>query len=442
MRVFTQKYYIRIKLLKYLSVLFSDRKYLEIVFRMKMGYPLNLDNPQTFSEKLQWLKLNDRHPEYTRLVDKYEVKKYVASVIGEKYVIPTLAVYDRVEDIDYSQLPNQFVLKCTHDSGGIVICKDKDKFDNIAAEKKLRKGLRRNYFLQNREWPYKNVKPRIIAEKYMTDDGEELKDYKIFTFGGEPKIIEIDYNRFKGHLRNLYTTDWQKIDAIIKYPSDEKRVFDKPKVLDELLDLSRKLAFGTPHVRTDFYIVDNQVFFGELTFFHESGMARIEPKEFDKKMGDWICLPTESGGVILNKGNIYIYMRFAKQQHKDLVDYKFFCFKGEPKFCQVIQDRHTKETIDFFDMEWNHQEFVGLNPAAGPAAICPQQPQKYGEMKEIARKLSEGYPFMRIDLYSVNNSVYFGEMTFFPASGLGVFTPDRYNKILGDMIIIQQESCL
>lgn len=282
---------IKLKCVCKLARFYSDRKFLETLFPLRTGYKLNLDNPQTFNEKLQWLKLNNRRPEYTQMVDKVEAKKYVANIIGEEHIIPTLAVYDRVEDIDFDVLPNQFVLKCTHDSGGIVVCKDKSKLDRKAALAKLKWGLSKNYYYQNREWPYKNVKPRIIAEKYMTDDGEELKDYKVFTFGGEPKIVEIDYNRFKGHMRNLYSTDWEKIDAVIKYPSDETRIFEKPKVLNEVLELSKKLSLGTPHLRTDFYIVDDKVFFGELTFFHESGMAHITPHTFDEKMGSWIKLP-------------------------------------------------------------------------------------------------------------------------------------------------------
>ena len=277
------------------SRFYSDRSFLEKMFPLRTGYKLDLDNPKTYNEKLQWLKLYNRNPLYTKMVDKIEAKDFVANIIGKKYIIPTLAVYEKAEDIDFNALPDSFVLKCSHDSGGIVICQDKSKLDKAAAIKKLKKGLKTNYYYQNREWPYKNVKPRIIAEQYMTDDGQELKDYKVFTFGGEPKIIEIDYNRFQGHLRNLYDTDWKKIDATIKYPSDPERTFDKPIVLEELLELSRKLSAGTPHLRTDFYIVNNNIFFGELTFFHESGMAPFDPEQFGMVLGDWICLPSPMG---------------------------------------------------------------------------------------------------------------------------------------------------
>ncbi len=268
----------------------SDEFYIKTIWKRRMGYQLKLDNPQTFNEKLQWLKLYDHNPIYTKMVDKYEVKKYVANIIGEDHIIPTLAVYDNYDEIDFDILPDQFVLKCTHDSGGLVICKDKANFDKKEAKRKLTKCLRHNFYWDGREWPYKNVKPRIIAERYMTDGDGELKDYKVFTFGGEPKIIQLDYNRFKGHMRNLYNTKWERIDATIEFPTDKNRDFKKPEVLDLLLSLSQRLSQGIPHLRTDFYIVDDKVYFGEMTFYHGSGMETIEPHTFDKQMGDWIDL--------------------------------------------------------------------------------------------------------------------------------------------------------
>lgn len=174
----------------------SDEKFLKRKYKLILGHSLNLKNPTLFSEKLQWLKLHDRKPIYTTMVDKYEAKKYVANIIGEQYIIPTLGVWDKFEDIDFNKLPNQFVLKCTHDSGGLVICRDKRKFDVKAAKKKINRSLKRNYFWQGREWPYKNVKPRVIAEKYMEDaQSGELKDYKFFCFNGMPKFMYISNDR-------------------------------------------------------------------------------------------------------------------------------------------------------------------------------------------------------------------------------------------------------
>lgn len=274
--------------------LLSDKLYLKIQYRRILREKLNIDNPKKFNEKLQWLKLYNRRPEYTTMVDKYAVKDYVAKIIGEQYIIPTLGVWEKPEDIDWDKLPNQFVLKCTHDSGGLVICRNKVDLDKEAAKDKLRKCLRKNYYWAGREWPYKNVPPRIIAEKYMEVAPEvgDLPDFKVFNFNGEPKLVEIDYNRFVSHMRNIYTIDWEKTDIKIDFPSDDNKVFNKPEVMDELKDLCRRLSAGIPFVRSDFYIVDNKLFFGELTFFPDAGYVHLTPEEYQKKLGDWIVLPT------------------------------------------------------------------------------------------------------------------------------------------------------
>lgn len=268
-----------------------DELYLRVLFRLMTGKKLNLQSPETFGEKIQWLKLHDHNPDYKIMVDKYAVKEYVADKLGSKYIIPTLGVWDRVEDIDWDSLPNQFVLKCTHDSGGLVICKDKNKLDKREASKKLNSCLKKSFYKLYREWPYKDVPHRIIAEKYIEDESGELNDYKVFNFGGEPRMIQVDYNRFNGHLRNLYSPKWDRINATMGYPSDPSREFPKPEVLDELLELCKKLSVGIPHVRTDFYIVNNKIYFGEMTFYHSSGFQKITPKEFEKALGDWIILP-------------------------------------------------------------------------------------------------------------------------------------------------------
>ena len=260
-----------------------------------MGYPLNIDNPQTFNEKLQWLKLYDRNPLYTTMVDKYEAKKYVAGIIGEEHIIPTLAVYDKVEDIDFDTLPNQFVLKCTHDSGGIFICHDKTKLVRQDAIKKLRKGLKKNFYWYYREWPYKNVRPRIIAEKYMEDEsGWQLKDYKIFCFNGEPQFIEVDYDRYVGHKLNVYDLNWQFIDFYMTSPNDANVIIEKPKQLDLMLEKARRLSLGIPFVRVDFYSICDNIYFGELTFHPGSGLIDFHPREYDKIVGEKLVLPIKS----------------------------------------------------------------------------------------------------------------------------------------------------
>ena len=272
----------------------SDSFYLKMIFRAKLGYSLDLKNPKTFNEKLQWLKLYDCNPLYTQLVDKYEVRKFVAEKIGEEYLIPLLGVWDRFEDIDFDALPSQFVLKCTHDSGSVVICKDKTAFDIKVAQNKLNKCLKRNFYYVGREWPYKDVKPRIICEKYMEDEsGAELKDYKIFCFNGMPKIIQVDFDRFTNHKRNLYDVEWNYIPVSIQYPTDQNNIVNKPEKLEKMLNFAKILSKNIPHVRVDFYSIHDKIYFGELTFTHGSGYENFEPEEFGLQMGSWLELPRE-----------------------------------------------------------------------------------------------------------------------------------------------------
>lgn len=275
----------------------SDEAFIKLQFKERFGYPLDLKYPRTFNEKLLWLMLYDRRPEYTRLADKYAVKKWVADRIGEEYIIPTLGVWEHFDDIDFDALPDQFVLKCTHDSGSIVIVRDKAKLDRAAAKKKLERALRRNYYIGAREWQYKDIPPRIIAEKYMTDEsGVELKDYKVFCFNGEPKLIQVDYGRFTNHKRNLYTTDWQYVKGAINYPTDPDHPIKRPTQLEKMLTLAHTLSAGFPQVRVDFYSIEDHIYFGELTFTHEAGLARFDPESLAVEMGGWIKLPTSGGG--------------------------------------------------------------------------------------------------------------------------------------------------
>jgi hypothetical protein len=255
------------------------------------GRKLDLSEPRSFNEKLQWIKLYDRKPEYTSYVDKYAVRKHIAKTIGEEYLIPLLGVYDRVEDIDWGALPNQFVLKCTHGSGFNIICADKTKLDIEASKRKLRKWMKQNLFWYGREWAYKNVKPRIVCEKFMVDEsGKELKDYKIFCFGGEPKLIEVDYNRFINHKQSLYDTQWNYIHASMHYHSDPKIQIRKPEKLEEMLKLARILAKEFYQLRVDLYYVNGRIYFGEMTLYDTSGYARFQPEEFGELLGSWIQL--------------------------------------------------------------------------------------------------------------------------------------------------------
>ena len=257
---------------------------------------MDLDNPKTFNEKLQWLKLYDRRPEYTTMVDKYEVKFYVAEHIGEQYIIPTLGVWNHFDEIDFDILPDQFVLKCTHDSGGLIICRDKGKIDIRKAKKKIEQSLKQNFYYWGREWPYKNVIPRVIAEEYMEDEyGRELKDYKVLCFNGVPKLIELHSGRYTNHhTQDFYDTDWNKLTISQTGLPDYQvtsEVFPRPNALQEMISLSRVLAENIPHIRVDWYLIHGQLFFGELTFFDGSGFVPFDDPKDDLMMGDWITLP-------------------------------------------------------------------------------------------------------------------------------------------------------
>lgn len=270
----------------------SDKYFIKVFWKQMMGYPLDLKCPMTFNEKLQWMKLYDRNPKYTDLVDKLKAKYWVAEKIGSEHVIPTIAVYDSVDDIRLEELPEQFVLKCNHDSGGVVICKDKGKFDFDAAKAKLKKSFEHNFYWDYREWAYKDVERKIFAEQYMqVPMQDDLMDYKVFNFNGEPKLIQVDFDRFKSHKRNIYDTEWNFIDAIIQFPNNPLYVIDKPKVLNEMLALASKLGSGFPHVRTDFYIINDRIYFGEMTFYHGAGFEKFIPESLGQEMGQWLVLP-------------------------------------------------------------------------------------------------------------------------------------------------------
>lgn len=284
---------IRKRTIQLLAPILSDKLYTKLWFRHKMGYWYDEKNPQTFCEKMQWLKLNYQRSDFTQMVDKVDAKYYVAGIIGEEYIIPTLGVWDSFDDIDFRELPDGFILKCAHDSSKGVVVRDKSEMDIPAIKKRMEKYQKSTYFLKNREYPYKNVPHRLIAEKFLVNG-----------------------------------------------------------------------------------------------------------------------------------------------QDDELKDYKFFCFNGRAEYCQLIADRTTEETIDFYDREWKHQDFIGLNPKVHHAKSLEICPNNYNEMLAVADKLATAicHPFVRIDLYNVNGKVYFGEITFFPGSGTGEFKPKEWDYILGNMI--------
>jgi hypothetical protein len=281
------------------SAIIPDTLYLKCAYRHYIGKTLNLNDPVTFNEKLQWLKLHDRKDIYKTMVDKYEAKKYVASIIGDEYIIPTLGVWDTVNEIDFSTLPNRFVLKCTHDSGGVIICKDKNKFDFALAKRKLARNLRKNFYLGGREWPYKGIKPRIIAEEYMEDESTgELRDYKFFTFNSTAKALFIASDRQNENEEtkfDFFDMEFKHLDVRNGHPFATKEI-KKPETFEQMRKAAEILSKGIPHLRVDFYEVNGKMYFGELTFYQNSGLVPIEPPEWDKTLGEWLVLPDDVGG--------------------------------------------------------------------------------------------------------------------------------------------------
>lgn len=268
-----------------------DELYLKLQFRAQMGKKLNLENPKTFNEKLQWLKLHDRKPQYTIMVDKYLAKKYIADKIGEEYIIPTLGVWNSADDIDFGQLPEQFVLKCNHNSGGLVICTDKSKLNITKAKEKLSKALKKNFFPMGREWPYKDVQRKIIAEKFMVDEsGTELKDYKIFCFNGKAEYVEVDFNRFVEHKLNPYDFDWNPLNFCDTSKNDYTANIPKPKRLEEMKRIAEELSKDIPFLRVDFYSIFDKIYVGELTLYPGSGWIQFDPKSTDEKYGKLLKL--------------------------------------------------------------------------------------------------------------------------------------------------------
>lgn len=273
-----------------------DELFLKCMFRAKMDRKLNLSAPNTYNEKLQWLKLYDRNPRYCVLVDKYEVKKFVKTVIGEEHIIKTLGIWNSFDEIDFEKLPNSFVLKCTHDSGGLIICKEKSKLNVYEARKKINRSMRVNYYYHNREWPYKDVKPRIIAEEYMEDEsGYELKDYKWFCFNGVPKLMFIASDRGDPATDtkfDFFDMEFNHMPFTNGHPNSEK-TFVKPKGFETMKEMAINLSTGIPHARIDFYDINGKVYFGEITLFHWSGMKPFEPESWDYTLGEWINLPVK-----------------------------------------------------------------------------------------------------------------------------------------------------
>lgn len=275
-----------------------DSIYLRYMYKKIMGRRLNLKHPKTFNERLQWLKIHDRNPIYTKLVDKYEAKRIIRKKIGKKYIIPTLAVWDKVDDIDFAGLPKRFVIKCTHNSGGVVVYSERNQLDLKTVKSIIDKGFNSNFYWQGREWPYKNVKPRIIVEQYMCDDSskpivqQELSDYKFYCFNGYVDCVMVCYDRASGDTKYYFFDQSWNLKRINKRGVEAPLDFTlpKPECLDEMISIAKKLSKGIPFVRVDLYVCDGKPYFGEMTFYPQSGFDPNYLRKTDYYFGNCIDL--------------------------------------------------------------------------------------------------------------------------------------------------------
>lgn len=288
---------IGLRMLRHYGQWLSDKTYVKLYYRFSMGKKLNLKNPQTFNEKLNWIKLYDHNPLYTTLVDKFAVKSWVVKRIGEQYIIPTLGVWNSFDEIDFERLPNQFVLKTTHGGGsvGVVICKNKDKFDMESAKQKIEKSMKISGYDTIREWPYKNVPRRILAERFVSPspDADDLPDYKFFCFDGEVKALFVATDRLGGDVKfDFFDADFNHLDLYQRHPMSNKCV-SKPACFEEMKNIAARLSKGLPEARVDLYDVNGKVYFGEITFFHHGGVVPFHPSEWDNIFGMWITLPPQ-----------------------------------------------------------------------------------------------------------------------------------------------------
>lgn len=421
----------------------SDKYFIKVFWKRMMSYPLDLKHPKTFNEKLQWMKLYDRNPLYTNLVDKLKVKAWVADKIGSEHVIPTLAVYNSVDDIRLEELPDQFVLKCNHDSGGVVLCRDKSEFDLDAAKEKLKKSLDRNFYWDYREWAYKDVERKIFAEKYMVDSTMRSEfNNSNDGLNDNPRIIEVDFDLFKWHKRRAYNTAWNVIEKHILSVDALPNVIDNQRVLREIRSLVTKYSEMVPIGNIDYYLINNRIYFVEVTF-HDDNNSDFTLEVIGLEKGNCVTMPTNkrfSKGWLVGHDEYLVYFHSEPKRPKfvGLKDYKFFCFNGEPKIMYVANDRSEFPTMDFFDMDYCRLPLYTVDP---PAFFPPSKPNGFEEMKGFAALLSQNIPQVRVDFYENEEGVFFGEMTFYHSTGFSEIHPMEWNQKMGEWIKLPKKRC-
>ena len=426
------------------SWVLPDKLYLSLEFKKHMGFFPNFKNPKTFNEKLQWLKLYDRKPVYTTLVDKYEVKPYVEKIIGKEHIIPTLGVYDKFDDIDFDSLPNQFVIKCTHDSAGVIIVRNKSTFDKEKARKKIKKCLKTNFYYSGREWPYKNVKPRIIIEKYMeeSDNKQTLYDYSVFFLNESAKCLKSDFEKFIEHQPQHYD---RKKNAIIfgnvLLAPDNPNLLKDSKNLNDMIVFFEKLSSVSPLLKMDLYNQAKKQYIGETFIFRFSDLEKYIPEEWHFDQEIWLQLPDFIGGYICRTDNVLIYLKNSKNINKELLDYKFYCFNGKAKFLYVGKSNfiggQKHDSLKYLDINWNETPFN--RPDHLQISCEVPRPKKLDEMISIANRIAEGFAFCRVDLYDINDVIYFSEITLFPGSGFGAFEPPEWELEIGKWIHLPKD---
>lgn len=414
-----------------------DAPHLKMLYRAFLGEKLDLDNPSTFNEKLQWLKIHDRNPLYTTLVDKYRVKQWVSDRIGAEHVTKTYAMWEHAEDIDISGLPERFVLKTNHDCGGVAICRDRASFDLESAKRKLSKHLKTNYFWRTREWPYKNVKPCVFAEEYLDpDEGKgDLTDYKVMCFGGKVRCEFTCTGRAGGDLHvDFFDKDWNHLPFTRHYPNAEVPP-EAPARLKEMVADAERLSADIPFVRADFYEVAGQYYFGEMTLYPNSDFERFEPSEWDRKFGTWIDLEKARGGWLLVNDSWALWAHAGSVTESCPADYKVSCFGGEPRLIEVHKGRFTNHTCDYYTPEWRPLpdiEWAGL-PRSEEGT---EAPACLDEMLRFSSILTDEFPQARADWYVVGDRMLFGELTLFNDAGFGPMD-ERTAQTLGSWIDLE-----
>ncbi len=408
-----------------------DKIALKIMYRNCFLEKLDLKNPQTFNAKLQWLKLYNRKPEYTIMVDKYRVREYIKDTIGEEYLIPLLGVWEKAEDIDFDLLPDKFVLKCNHGSACNIICKDKSKLNREETVKQLNKWMETNYYKISREWPYKNVPRRIIAEQYMEDTkNEQIYDYKFFCFGGMAKCVKVDFDRFVVHHANYYDLEGNLMNIGEGVaPPDFERDIGLPENYTMMQQLAEKLSKDIPFLRADFYDVEGKIYFGEMTFFPASGLGEFISYENDVMLGKWLKLPLKNGGGLILVDNLIIVFQ---KKHRGLNDYKMLCFDGKVRLLEIHRDRYgEKHTQDYYNENLELTDFQNIGEQN---SYCPiEEKEPIYKMIRLSEKLACDIPHVRVDWYYSENKIYFGELTFFDAGGFAPFC-GKQDKTIGEML--------